>query len=109
MIGQAFVVTQGLRQVMIKNQMSGFDVGQVGGDVVRTDFNLAILHVFGMDKRNIVDQIQMFEQYCTHQAVKITTCNKSEFLTHAVPVSNILVRLLVGYRQQAGANTGWVR
>ena len=61
--------------MVVEHQMRGCHVGQVGGDVAAADVNLAILHILGMHKFDLLNQVQLFEQYSAYQAVKITACD----------------------------------
>jgi hypothetical protein len=66
--------------MMVKRNVRACHIRQVGGDITVGDINLAVLHVLGVDKLDIVDQVQFIEQYGAYQAIKITAGNESEFL-----------------------------
>ena len=72
-------VAHGFRFMVIKHQVCRCHVGQIGGDVTTAYVNLAILHIFGVDKLNVVNQVQLFKQYSAHQAVKVTAGYQSKF------------------------------
>ena len=57
--------------------ISSRNVWQVGSDIAVGDLNNAVLHVFQVHKRDIVNNIQVFQQYGTYEAIKITAGDKS--------------------------------
>jgi hypothetical protein len=61
-IGPLAGVAEGLGNVVIEGEIDTWNIGQVGGDVARRDGNLAILHVLGVDERDLVNQVQFIEQ-----------------------------------------------
>ena len=46
---------------MVEDQACAGNKRQVGGDVALGDFDLAILHVFGMDELDFVDHVEFIE------------------------------------------------
>ena len=56
---------------MIENEMRPRHVGQIRGDVLRSDLDLAVLHVFRMDEQDVVDQVQVLEEDGAYEAIEI--------------------------------------
>jgi len=69
---------------MVESQMHTRYIGQIGGDVFVGDLDLAILHVFGMDKPDIANQAEFPQEYRTHQTIKVTSCDQPVFCTIAM-------------------------
>jgi hypothetical protein len=59
--------------VVVEGERDLGAVGQVGGDVVLGELDLAVLHVFGMDEEDVLQDAQLLEQGGAHQPVKIRT------------------------------------
>ena len=77
-------VADGFRQVVVEGKMRGSNVGEVGGDVAASDVNLAILHIFWVDKFDVVNQVEFVEQNGTDEAIKVAAGDEAEFfLSHA--------------------------
>ena len=55
-------------------------IGQVGGDVVLGKLNLAVLHVLGMDKFNLVDEAQFLEHHRACQTVEVASGDEASKL-----------------------------
>jgi hypothetical protein len=64
--------------MVVERQMTARDIRQVGGDVARRDVDLSILHIFGMDKRNLVDEVQLFQENPADQAVEVTAGHQTK-------------------------------
>ncbi|MNR17614.1 hypothetical protein D3C85_1342860 [compost metagenome] len=71
-------VAQGFGQVVVKGQMRGFDVRQVGGDVALGDVDLAVLHVFRVHELDVVDQPELVEQHRADQTIEITARHQTK-------------------------------
>ena len=48
---------------------------EIGGDVVVADRDLPILHILGMDKLDLIDQVHFLKDHGAHQAIKVTSRN----------------------------------
>jgi hypothetical protein len=70
--------------MMVENQVRSRDVRQVGRDVVRTDVDLPVLHVLGVNELDLLDHVEVLQQHRTHQTVEIAACDKAEF-SHESP------------------------
>ena len=73
------------RFMVVKSDRDTRVIRQVGGDIIFAQFDLAILHILGMDKFDLVDQIQFFQHHGACQTVKIASCYESSRLViHSV-------------------------
>ena len=69
--------------MVVECQAGAFHVRQIGRDVALGDFDLAVLHVLGVDELDLVDQFEFIQQYGANQPVKIAAGDQSVFLlTH---------------------------
>jgi hypothetical protein len=57
---------------MIKREMDALNIRKVGGNIVGRDGNLAILHIFGVDKLDVINNPYFFKQNRTDKSIKIT-------------------------------------
>ena len=64
-------VSDGFGLVVVERKVRSCHVGQVGGDVTAGDVHLAVLHVFGVDKLDLVDHVQFIEQDGADKTVEI--------------------------------------
>ena len=76
-VGTLAGVAHGFGLVVVKHQVRAGHVRQVGGDVALGDGDLAVLHVFGVDEQDVVDQLQLMEQHGAHQAIKVAAGHQS--------------------------------
>ena len=60
--------------------MTALDVGQIGDDVASRDRYDAVLHVFGMDELDLVDQVEFAQQHAADEPVEIAACHETKFL-----------------------------
>ena len=58
-VGALAGIADGFRRMVIECNMCTGHIGQVGGDVFRADFDLAVLHVLGMNEQNISQHVEM--------------------------------------------------
>ena len=77
-VSGAFGVAQRLRLMVVEGQVHAGDVRQVGADVPVRDGDLAILHVLGVHKLDVVDQPQFGQQHGTDQAIKVTAGDEAK-------------------------------
>jgi hypothetical protein len=77
-----FGVTQDFRRMMIESQMDAGDIRQVSRNIPVVNLNLAILHILGMDKLDIVDQLQFVQQNRADQAIHIAASDEAESVSH---------------------------
>ena len=68
--------------MVIKHHVRARDIGQIGCDIPISDVDLAILHVLGVDKSDVIDQVEVLEKYRTHQSVKVAACNEAKRVAH---------------------------
>ena len=66
------------RVVVIEAQVSARHIGQVGGDVARSNGDFAVLHVFGVDEGDIIDEAKLGEKNRTNQAIEVAAGHQSE-------------------------------
>src|ERR1700704_672591 len=57
--------------MVIKGQRYLGAVGEVRGDVVGGQLDLAVLHVFGMDEQDLLEDAQLFQQSSTDETVEV--------------------------------------
>ncbi len=69
----------GFAFVMVERQIGPFHEGKVSGDISVGDLDHAVLHVLRMDKFDLIDQVQFFEDRSTNKAIEITTRNQPVF------------------------------
>ncbi len=65
---------------MIERQMHARNKRQIGGDVAFRNFDLAVLHVLGMDELDLVDHVELVEQNGADQAIEIAARHETIFL-----------------------------
>ena len=63
--------------VVVERDVNAGDVREIRRDVVACDFDLAVLHVFGMHEENVVDHFHVFEKYGTNEAIKIAASDEA--------------------------------
>ena len=63
--------------VVIERERHLGPVGQVRGDVVRVQLDLAVLHVLGMDEQDVVQEPQLLQKRGADEAVKVATSDET--------------------------------
>jgi hypothetical protein len=46
---------------MVENEVRPRYIGKIGRDVLRTDLDLAVLHVLGVDELDLVDHVEVLQ------------------------------------------------
>ena len=59
--------------MVIERHPHTLNEGQIGGDIAAGDFNHPILHIFGVDELDLVDQLQLFQDSGANEAIEIAT------------------------------------
>ena len=57
--------------MMVKPHSSPFHIGDIRQYIIRVDLHQTILDIFGMDKLDIINQVELFQDCRTTQAIKI--------------------------------------
>src|SRR5262245_34639687 len=65
--------------MVVEADADSIDVWKVGGNVAAGYLDLAVLHVFRVDKEYVVDFVDMLQQNCAYQSVKVTSSDQSAF------------------------------
>ena len=73
------IINNSRGQMVVEHQMGLRPVRQIGGDVIVTDFHLAVLHVLGMHKSDAFQHSQFLQQHSAHQAIKVTAGHQTIF------------------------------
>jgi hypothetical protein len=78
MVGALTGVADRLGLIVLKGNGGSGPIRQVGRGVTAGDVNLAVLHIFRVNKLDVVDQIQFIQQHRTHQTIEIAAGNQAE-------------------------------
>ena len=70
-----------LAVVVVEDQMGALHERQVGGDVARSDLDLAVLHVLGMHELDVVDQVEFAQQHAADEAVEVAAGDEAVLLS----------------------------
>lgn len=73
--------------MVVEHQEGLRRVGQVGGDVAPGDVDLAVLHVFGVDKQHVVNHAEFTEQDAADETIEVAAGHESVLgLAQGIPL-----------------------
>lgn len=75
-----FAHADGFAQVVVESKVYALNIWQICGDVVACYFDKSVLHVFRVDKLDVIDDIHVFKKHSADKSVEIASGHKSEFL-----------------------------
>ena len=80
MVGRLLLNPFHLAGMVVKAHINTFDIRKVGCDVIGTNLDRAVLHIFGVGEFDFINQAEFLENNGTDKPIHVTARNQAVYL-----------------------------